>query len=318
MSTRNHRLCLMQHCDKLFKRVHIRVHVYYINMEKSVENAGNPLPLRYAEVKEKRSILDEGIVPVSEDIMERYDISNAAQSIVIDRLESELIAGWESPDLDLEGFRNFYHAFAVNYYLKVKELEVELWQDLVQSVVSKEDLDINNLSPEEAAILTLANLSEFEFGAASSQELFMETALYARVYENILKEKLGDEFSNEMFEKSLQDNMPNFQKRLISLDTVIIDYVRANVMKRENGDESEYINSDLDPRCLEVDDDTLQLRFKPKLLQLFKNHAAENSVKEDSMGRTVSRGCPFLVSNIRDELIRFVVEELISQRRIHT
>ena len=99
------------------------------------------------------------------------------------------------------------------------------------------------------------------------------------------------------------------------MDTVIIDYYRANMMDKsglENPDQAEYISSPLNVTYFDVDDN-LKLSINPKIIEFFKRHAKEHDIKSDHIGRTENRGCPFLKTNNQDVIITFAIDELIGQ-----
>jgi len=282
----------------------------------------NPLPTRFKEVAEKRRLLEEGITLTPEGFRSQdfYDISNACQAVIIERLSSDLIKNWKSPQLS--GELPFYQDFSVTYYEQVTLLESEMWQKIVQEVVSDSELDLNNLSPLQAAVLTLASMTGYEYNAANSSELFVELALHAEVYEKLLRKVKMKDFSQEEFEELLRVNLPALLKRLIALDSVIIDYYRASVMDRSTAanekeeSEMEYLKSTLQTRYFELDESFVMI-INPKLIELFKKQAYEMNDTTDSLGRSENRGCPFLKTRIQDDLINFAIEELIKQRSVN-
>ncbi len=284
--------------------------------EKITSHLKDPLPKRYHEVAVKRALLEQGIVlsPDGYRTFDFYDTSNACQALIIEQLSERLIATWESPAL--KGDLPFYQDFAVTYYYEVMQSEEKLWQELVQELVSNESLDMNELTPHQAAVLTLSTMSGFENAAASSAELFVELALHAEVYKKLLQERFGAEFTDEMFYDCLRTCMPTLMKRLIAMDSVVIDYYRANVMDRRNlndPDTAEYYKTPLDAKFFVLTESN-DIRPNPKLIELFKQAALEKEEVSDTLGRTVNRGCPFLRADNQDALIHFAIDELIKQR----
>ncbi len=191
-----------------------------------------------------------------------------------------------------------------------------VWSDIVDEVVAKFDgkQPLNSL---EAAVLTLVSLPSFNRLAASSQEIFIEAALHAEVYQKLLHEKLGSEYSTERFYGLLGSNLPKLLKRLIAMDSVIIDFYRANVMDRSkvnDPSEAEYYTSSLKSEFF-VMDETFALTPHPKMIELFKQRARQTGTIEDSWGRRANRGCPFLRTDNQDKFISFTINELVSQHR---
>jgi hypothetical protein len=222
---------------------------------------------------------------------------------------------FKSPDLPQT--LPFYQDFSFTYYKRVAEIEKIKWQDLVTAVVSDQSIDLNGLTPLQAAVLTLANLNGYENGAASSAELFVELPLHAEVYQKLLQIRLHDEYSDDIFYDLLRQKMPVLMKRIIALDSVIMGYYRSTMMSRDhvaNPELAEYYKSPLDEEYF-VMTDSFDMVPNPELIALFKQHAQENNVTEDQLGRTANRGCPFLRVKNQDALIGFAINELIYQHR---
>ncbi len=286
----------------------------HINMTEG-EKLANPLPSRYEAVRDTRAVLEQGIVLRPEDVAERYDISNAAQSIVIGPVLQKVIDSWEPIALQLTT-ENFYRGFALLYYRAVAARERAVWDSVCQEVVSDSSLDLNNLTPFQAAVLTLQSLG-YEKAPASSRELFVELPMHAEQYEILLREQLGDTFTYEALYDHLREHFPSFLKRMISLDSVIIDLYRMNAPEQDRGDPNSavmYAGSKLDTRFYQLDEnDTFQI--KPTVIKMFKQHAADRDLTQDTLGRTENRGCPFLLAEGRDEFIAFAIEEFITQHK---
>ncbi len=70
-----------------------------MSMQQKPENIKNPLPLRKNVVADFERDVREGRVLVSENLVELYDMANAAKAIVIERLIVELVNSWKSPNL---------------------------------------------------------------------------------------------------------------------------------------------------------------------------------------------------------------------------
>lgn len=300
-----------------------------------VEKAGDPLPKRLNEVREKRRILESGLVvkPLTEE--EGYDISNAAQSIISDQVLTEVIQKLQVDSLNVESdeFRaevasrlpievpvsnnDFYHAFALKYFIAVQSLEKEVWQNLVQETVS--EIDVNQPStPLQAAVLSLVQFADYEGGAISSQELFLELGKHAQVYEHLLREKLGSSFNYSDYYDLVSAHFPVLLKRLIGIDSVILDGYRRNAPEQDRSDDARlvlYLSDPLDERFYYLDENN-GLRIKQDFIQLLKDMAKKHQINSDTLGRTENRGCPFLATNVRDEFIKFAIEELIRHHKV--
>ena len=276
----------------------------------------NPLPLRFDKVKEKRDLLSEGIVlnPASRD--ELYDITNVAQSIITEPVLDDVMKNWQTPSLECLP-ETFCKVFCESYFSLIQENEIKSWDVVASSVISDKDIDLNHLTPLQAAVLTLESIPGYEDRAVSSQELFVELAMHAQQYETQLKKKLSHGYNTDIFYDLLRKNFPNFLKRLIALDSLIIDLYRTNSPEQNRSDPDRiimYLGSELDSKLYDVDENNV-FKIKPEYINGLKKFAQDSNFKEDSLGRTENRGCPFLVSNIKDSFIDFAIKEYISQHR---
>lgn len=279
------------------------------------ENIPNPLPTRFSGVKEKRDLINQGLVLKPLDRDELFDISNASQSIVAGPVLTEVMERWEDYDIELSK-DNFYRGFCLLYFRKIKTYEKEAWLKLTDSVVNDEDIDLNKLTPVQAAVLTLQSLKGYEENALSSKELFVELAMHAEQYERLLQEKLAEEYSSAVFYDHLREHFPTFLKRMIAMDSLVIDLYRRNAPEqdRETEEPIMYAGSKLDSRFYTLDEDE-KFKIKPEFINALKKWANEKGFTSDSLGRTENRGCPFLLSEGRDEFIEFAIEEFIKQHK---
>lgn len=273
----------------------------------------NPLPTRFKEVKAFRDAMQRGVVVLPEHLVEHYDAANAAQSIIIDHLLTEVMVTWQTPTLECAS-GDFYKCFSLTYFHLSREQEEVIWQTMLDSTLASSDLVLDNLQPLEAATLTLANFPGYHEVAASSQEIFLETSLHAAVYEQLLQEKYKEAYI-EHFYHGLKENFSLFLKRLIALDSVIIDLYRANITVHKPADGSEGAEyGPLNSQCFQLGEHD-ELRMNPLVLSVLKEYALKNNLKKDTLGREANRGCPFLVSKVQDEFIDFVIGEFISQHQ---
>jgi len=283
-------------------------------MEK-VEKIQNPLPRRFEKVSEKRKSLEQGIVLQPTDGEEYYDITNAAQSIVIEPVLTEVQRIWESPELNLTQ-DNFYRCFGLFYYDLVQKTEEIAWSTIVDGVYKNPPTDLNNLTSLEAAVMTLYPLG-YEKVVVSSGEVFAELAMHAEQYTLLLQEEYGDVYTCEILYKNLRAHFPVFLKRMIALDPVIIDLYRLNAPEQDRTDTEKvvrYPGAQLDSRFYTLSDDDV-FKIKPALIEALKKQAQENDLHEDRAGRTYNRGCPFLLANDHDQYIDFAIEEFIAQHK---
>lgn len=275
----------------------------------------DPLPRRFERVREIRNLLRKGIVVLPDNLTEHYDAANAAQSIIIDHLLTEVMESWKTPELIFDDEIGFYKLFGITYLGEVIAREQTAWQALLDSTLSSHDLDLNNLRPLEAATLTLANFPGHHETAASSWELFYEISMHAQVYEKLLQEKYGKTFHDTYYE-GLRTSFSNYVKRLITLDSVIVDLYRSNLneVKSLASEAGEY--GPLSTQYFTLGDND-EFTVQPHVLNLLKQYALENKLTKDSLGREENRGCPFMVSVTRDTFISFAIEEYITQHKLY-
>jgi len=290
-------------------------------MKESKSDRWKPLPLRREFWKVLPAKLKDGVVLISDDKAEKEDMRNAAQAVLIDYIEEELMRTFESPILDKQ--KDFYNTFWRVYFEVVQRKEVEAWDNLSTEVDNLLKKSPNaELTVREAAYLTLNMVSRHETMAVSSVELYFFLSMSAQVYETLLKEKYKNSYNDKIFYECLRKNFPKFLSRLIGLDSVIAAVLSTNIQTAESlehnaatvkeGDltfETEY-----DPNFFYLGDDD-SLHINPKLMEEIYKYAKENEISEDMIGRTADRGCPVLYASKRDAIIDFAIEELIEQHK---
>jgi hypothetical protein len=275
-----------------------------------------PLPLRRSFWKEIPPLLKRGVVVVPEDAAEREDARNAAQAVIIDSIEKELMSTFQRPELP--GKDEFYSEFFTAYDSAVTEQETVIWGNIGKRVEEKtKKHQAGPLDEESAAYLTLRRLGEEE--APQSRELYLTLAPIGRAYEERLREKYGEHYSPSLLYDGFRKHMPHFMLRFISMDSVISHLVALNSPTKETRakDNTEPLISShtkFDPRVIQLDDHD-SLRFAPKFIDLIHSYAREKGITEDMHGRTEDRGCPVLYSSERDAIIKFAIEELIAQHQ---
>ena len=149
-----------------------------------------------------------------------------------------------------------------------------------------------------------------------SHELYMNLAIFARVYEELMRKKQGDAYSAEFLYQGLREHMPGFLLRLIGMDSVISMLLTMNAKPRKVPEDTVILQPGtvLDSRLMEIRENG-SFNFHPKFVEMIHEHARKNDLREDSMDRTEDRGCPVLYSSERDAIIRLSIEELIAQHQ---
>ncbi len=270
-----------------------------------------PLPLRRGFWRDLSKKLREGVVLVAENMPEREDVRNAAQAVLINHIASRLMKSFNRPALDTGG--EFYTAFFASYMERIRAEELRIWEEFASEMdgALSKPLD-RNLTETESAYLTYALLDLGE--PPQSQELYMNLAVHARTYEELLRTKYGEAYSPSRFYDALRTHMPAFLYRLISMDSVMSMLLTMNTKPGHLVEETLilYPETVLDARFFELGADD-SFSFRPKFIEVTHEHARAHDFTEDSHGRTEDRGCPVLYASARDAIIRFSIEELIAQ-----
>lgn len=256
----------------------------------------------------KDSILrDGGMVhlPNPDDKQELIDFKYAIDSILIPEVTKRVKDFTPELDKNVE----FYKAFFVAY-LDILGREMEVAEKLAD-----EKYETNDMSdPIYRAFLTM-DLGFPESFVPSSLELFPTLAVFARKYENLLRDTLGSDFNIEIFFDNLRKYFPKLLLRLISMDDITNGIVILNARDESQKKSS---NAFLDPdyhvrdNVLITDENGVPV-MSPKFLELVKQHITQNNITTSNVGRIEDRRCPFLYAEGRDEYINFAIEELIRQ-----
>ena len=283
-------------------------------MTEETKTYPDPLPSRFDKVREKRALLNNGIVLQPTNELDSYDISNAAQSIIAGPVLEKVM-----DRLDVDDFssskKSFHQDFREYYYNKIQEYEMEAWNELAVDSVSVHEQLLDKLPPIKAASISLQLIHDYEM-AVSSRELFPELSLHAQVYEQLLRNKLGNNFTYDYFYQCLENFFPTFISSIIALDPVVSQVYRVNApaQDRSNPDAVDYFSSILDQQFYYLDDSD-RFKVKPKFIQLLKRVISEQNITEDELHRKENRGCPFLHSSIHKEYIDFAIKEFITQHK---
>lgn len=275
-----------------------------------------PLPLRRGFWREFPKKIKEGVVLLAENSPEGEDIRNAAQSILIGHVESRLMSSFQRPAL--KGGGEFYGEFFAVYMELIKADELRIWEEISCEL----DLAISQQPSRELTVLEAAYLSYMMLKGKQSkeppqsQELYMNLAVFARAYEELLRKKYGEEFSHALFYKALREHMPVFLLRLIGMDSIMSMLLTMNAKPRELVDETLILHPEmkLDLRFMELGEDD-SFSFRPRFVEVMCEHVQQHNFTEDSLGRTEDRGCPVLYAPLRDAIISFSIEELIAQHQ---
>jgi hypothetical protein len=280
-----------------------------------------PLPLRRGFWRELPKKLKAGVVLLTENTPEGEDIRTAAQSILISIIESRLMGEFKRPAL--KPGREFYAEFLAVYQDHIQAEEFRIWEELGceidQSLAKQPNRDLTEV---EAAYLTYTMLRTetvlLEQEPPQSNELYMNLAVYARAYEELLREKYKGQHTPELLYKALREHMPNFLFRLIGMDSVLSILLTMNAIPKELAGEKILLHERtvIEPRFMELGADD-SFSFRPKFLEMVCDLARRQNFTEDSLGRTEDRGCPVLYATERDAIIRFSIEELIAQHASH-
>jgi hypothetical protein len=191
----------------------------------------------------------------------------------------------------------------------------EIGREIDQLLAEQPD---RNLTEKEAAYLTYKMLRTTAYleeePPPQSNELYMNLAVHARAYEELLRKKHGEGYTAALFYRALREHMPNFLFRFIGMDSVTSILLTINAMPKEIAGEKAFLHEGtvIESRFMELGEDD-SFFFKPRFLDAVCEHARQKDIREDSIGRTEDRGCPVLYSTERDAIIRFSIEELIAQ-----
>lgn len=280
-----------------------------------------PLPFRREFRKVLIPLLEKGTVLVTERRSpEWWDAQNAAQTILINHLHPKIVASFKRPALPEDG--NLYQNFAQMYVKEIDQAEKDAWAVFGSSFsekfarMNKDDLD--NLTDAEAAYLTLSQAEDVD-SMPSSQELFEYLPRYTEVYEGLLKKKYGENYEPERLYVNLRTKMPQFLLKFIAMDSLLVE--KTNLYGQTELDEdADLVPSDFsfNPAVFELTEDD-NLVFTRRFVDFVHNSLEKKDVK-DSQGRTEDRGCPVLFAEkgVRDTIINFAIEELISQHEAST
>lgn len=142
----------------------------------------------------------------------------------------------------------------------------------------------------------------------------MNLAVYARTYEELLREKYGERYTPAIFYRALREHMPRFMFELIAMDSVTSALLTINAKPRELADEMLILRPEttLGRRFMGLGEDD-SFFFQPKFVEIVREHARAQDIREDYEGRTEDRGCPVLYATERDAILRFAIEELVTQ-----
>jgi hypothetical protein len=274
-----------------------------------------PLPLRRGFWRELPKKIKEGVVLLAEDLPESEDIRNAAQSILIGYIESRLMESFRRPTLKPGG--DFFQEFFATYMEAIQIEELRVWEEMSceidYAISERPDRD---LTDKEAAYLTYTMLG-YEI-PPQSQELYMNLAVYARVYDELLRGKYGEHYTPTFFYKALREHMPAFLFKLIGMSSVISALLTMNAKPRELVDETLILqpHTILESRFMEIGEDN-SFFFLPKFVEVVYEHVEEKNFTNDFVGRTEDRGCPVLYASGRNTIIHFSIEELIAQHKLY-
>lgn len=272
-----------------------------------------PLPLRRKFWRTLPQLIRNGTVLIRNEPAEREDIRNAAQSILIDYIEREVMATFKRPSLVKSC--DFYAAFYVAYEKAIRDTELAIWKHFGKEFeVWSAKHAAEPLTEKWAAYLTYAFREYPE--PPQSNELYMNMAPLARAYESLLRQKYGKKYSHEQFYETLHTRFPTFLFRFIGMDTLIGALISTNLHIKRTHQEGMLVSrySFYEPRLFILDEnDTLV--FKPAFLAAIRAHAQEQNFKEDHQGRAKDRGCPFLFAKERTSVLDFAIHELIEQHR---
>ncbi len=280
----------------------------------------DPVPKRFDEVSKKINLLNQGVVLLySDNDIENKDVTNAAQSLVVDEIESRVIKAWIDQPIKANNSDEFYIEFLRVNYGYVNQIEIDAWNSLLQEVINQ-DLDLDNFSPLQAAVFTLVSFG-FEFSPISSRELYIEIGKYSQLYESLLKNKLKDNYRAETLYGLLEKNLPSLLLRIIALDPLILRMFRNEIIDVEEGEmTSGYAYEKISQKCFDLDDACI-LKFKPSVINFLKKAALDNNLTESSPDynhrnhRTHSRGCPFLRAQSKREVLNHGIAVFIKQHR---
>ncbi len=262
-----------------------------------------------------RKAIREGVVLLERDLPEGRDISNTAQSELISHIQSELMKTFKRPQL--KRGCEFYSEFSAAYEEAIRVEEFRIWENMsneIDNALSKNP--DRELSEKEAAYLAYTMHGSED--PPQSWELYMNLAVFARVYEELLRKKYDKQFSSKLFYEALRTHMPTFLFHLMSMSPIILRQVIMYAKPRELLEESPLLHprTTLESRCFEIGKDD-SFSFLPKFVEAMCDHVWEHKheFREDPFGRTEDRGCPFLYSSRRNEVMRFSIEELIAQHK---
>jgi hypothetical protein len=270
-----------------------------------------PLPLRRGFWRELPDKIKGGIVLIAEDEAEGEDIRNAAQSILISDIAPRLMKDFRRPKL--ESGKEFFEAFFYAYAEEVYAEELRIWEEISDEIDrTLAEQPGRDLTGSEAAYLTYSLLGYEE--PPQSFELYMNLAVFARTYEELLRKKYGPEYTAALFYQALREHMPNFLFRLIGMDSVTSALLTLNAKPRETAGETLILQptTRLESRFMELREDD-SFSFRPQFVDMIHEHMRSFGIKEDGQGRTEDRGCPVLYASERSAIVRFSIDQLIAE-----
>ena len=272
-----------------------------------------PLPLRRQFWKEYPKVIRDGAVILPESPAEREDIRNAAQSVMIEYIERGLMHDFKRPELPDKD--DFYSEFSAIYPDAIQAEEFRQWERAGDAFAQRtKENPAAPLDETSAAYLTLTFMGMEE--PPQSIELYPILAAFGRAYESLLREKYGDQYSDELLYRNLRSQMKPFLLRFIGMDSITSMLLSQNAVTKETQHDTMILHPGavIEPRLLDLGEND-SLRFPPEFIDAVHKHIREQGITKDPLGRTEDRGCPVLYSSERDAVVEFAIEELIAQRK---
>ncbi len=264
----------------------------------------------------------ENMITRDEYVAEFTDISNAAQTVLIDHIQKALIERFVRPQIAQDTAKEaFYAVFAHDYARYVRDLEIAIWNELGEQVREQTEHltehELDELPPTVAAYITYVGLGISR--PPSSIELYVYLAKYAESYETLLQQKYGSAYVPELYYEGLQKHIHSFMVKFIGMDSVMSERLTLNLTSPEVKSSIQFAEAleGVDP--LNVDHLELTgaggLGFKKDYVDRVHAHVRAHTISHDMMGRTETRGCPVLYAKERDRVIAFAINEIIIQHR---